>query len=50
MTQEERQLLLELLKKANSEGLLQIYQTEQTYEVDWCFEDNGFIYIRLGEE
>lgn len=36
MTQEEKELLLSLLKKANEDSLLNIYDNnEDTYEVTW---------------
>ena len=40
MTQEEKELLLSLLKKADEEGLVHIYDSnENTYEVTWIFLD-----------
>lgn len=50
MTQKENGLLLHLLEKAKEEGALQIYQTELTYDVVCCFEENGKVYIRIEEE
>lgn len=49
MNQEEKDLLLELLKKANYEDCLRVYMAEQEYEIDWCFIDNDKICIRIGE-
>jgi hypothetical protein len=40
MTQEEKELLLSLLKKADEDGLLHIYDKEENYhEVKWIFFD-----------
>lgn len=40
MTQEEKELLLELLKKADENSLLNIYDNQGNYyEVDWLFLD-----------
>lgn len=40
MTQEEKELLLELLKRVDEEGLLNIYDSQGNYyEVDWLFLD-----------
>lgn len=36
MTQEEKELLLELLKKADENGLLNVYDNQENYyEIDW---------------
>ena len=44
MTQEEKDKLLELLKKANEESLLSIYDAEENYyEVNWIFMDREII-------
>ena len=41
MTKEEKELLLQLLKKADESGLLHIYDKEEnTYEIDWLFLDS----------
>ena len=41
MTQEEKQLLLSLLKGANEDGLLHVYDNnENIYEVTWIFLDS----------
>ncbi len=41
MTQEENELLLSLLKKADSDGLLYVYDNvDNTYEVSWVSLDN----------
>ena len=40
MTREEKQLLLSLLKKADEDGLLHVYDNENTYEVTWIYLDN----------
>ena len=38
MTQEEKEQLLSLLKQANDEGLLHIYDSnDNIYEVDWLY-------------
>lgn len=43
MTQEDKELLLELLKRANEEGLLNIYDNQENYYgVDWLFLDTEF--------
>ena len=40
MTQEEKELLLQLIKKADEEGLLNIYDDEERHhEVKWIFLD-----------
>jgi len=40
MTEEEKKLLLQLIKKADEEGLLNIYDDEESYhEVKWIFLD-----------
>ena len=40
MTQEEKELLLQLIKKADEEGLLNIYDEEENHhEVKWIFLD-----------
>lgn len=40
MTQEEKELLLSLLEKANEDSLLNIYDNnENEYEVTWLFID-----------
>ena len=49
MTQEEKELLLELLQKANCEDSLRVYTTEQEYELEWCFIDNDKLCIRIEE-
>lgn len=41
MTQEEKELLVSLLKEANENNILDIYDDEENlYEVDWVFIDN----------
>ncbi len=41
MTQEDKELLLSLLKKANEDSLLHLYDNnENIYEVTWMFLDN----------
>lgn len=49
MTQEEIDKLLELLQKANEEGLLKIYdENKQLQEVDWIYGDyENFISINI---
>ena len=45
MTQEEKELLLSLLKKADENGLLHIYDNnENTYEVTCIYLDPVFHY------
>ena len=40
MTQEDKQTLLKLIKKAKEEGLLNIYDSQENYyKVDWIFLD-----------
>lgn len=49
MTQEDKDKLLKLLKKADEEGLLSIYDAEGTsYETDWIFMDSKII-IKIKE-
>lgn len=41
MTQEDKELLVSLLKEANENNILDIYDDEENiYEVDWVFIDN----------
>ena len=41
MTQEEKESLLSLLSKLNDDGLLNIYDDEDShYEIDWMFFDS----------
>ena len=41
MTQEEKDLLLSLLEKANQDSLLHIYDDkENIYNIDWLFIDD----------
>lgn len=41
MTQEEKELLLSLLKKADENGLLYVYDNnENTHEVTWIYLDS----------
>ena len=48
MIQEEKDLLLSLLKKADKENLLHIYDYDDTYYyVDWIFSDNNTINIKI---
>lgn len=49
MTQEEKELLLELLQKANCEYCLRVFTTEQEYELEWCFIDNDKLCIKIEE-
>lgn len=40
MTQEEKNLLLSLLERANQDSLLHIYDDkENIYDIDWLFMD-----------
>lgn len=49
MTQEEKDLLLSLLEKANQDSLLRIYDDkENIYDIDWLFID-GQICIKIKE-
>ena len=49
MTQEEKDLLLSLLKKANQDSLLHIYDDkENIYDIDWLFIDEQ-ICIKIKE-
>ena len=44
MTQLDKELLLHLLKKADEDGLLNIYdQEENHYAVDWMFLDSELV-------
>ena len=41
MTQEDKELLISLLNKADENSALHIYDNEENiYEVDWIFLDN----------
>ena len=41
MTQDEKELLLSLLKKAAEDGLLHVYDdNENTYEATWIYLDH----------
>lgn len=41
MTQEDKELLVSLLKKADENGVLHIYDNEENiYDVDWVFLDS----------
>ena len=41
MTQEQKELLLSLLSKADGENLLHVFDNEgNVYSVDWLFLDN----------
>ena len=49
MTQKEIDLLLSLLKKANQDSLLHIYDDkENIYDIDWIFRDEQ-ICIKIKE-
>ena len=49
MTQEDKELLLSLLKQADEEGLLHIYDSnENFYNVDWLYCDST-INIKIKE-
>ena len=40
MTQEDKELLVSLLKEADEKGMLDIYDKEENiYEVDWVYID-----------
>ena len=48
MTKEEKELLLQLLKKADESGLLHIYDKEENYhETEWIFLDGEGLYIKI---
>lgn len=41
MTQEEKQFLISLLRKADEDGLLHVYDdNENRYDVTWIYLDN----------
>ena len=47
MTQEDKELLVSLLKGASENNMLEMYDDEETiYEVDWVFID-GKICIKI---
>ena len=49
MSQEDKELLLSLLKRADENGLLHIYDNnENTYEVNWVYLDKE-ICIKIKE-
>lgn len=48
MTQEEKELLLSLLKKADEDGLLYVYDNnENIYEVTWVYLGDNEICIKI---
>ena len=48
MTQEEKELLLNLLLKLNEDGLLNVYDDEENYhEVNWIFFDREELYMKI---
>ena len=48
MNEKEKGLLLHLLKKANEEGLLNVYDCEDKYhEVEKVFLDKGELYFQI---
>ncbi len=48
MDEKEKELLLRLLEKANEEGLLNVYDSEENYHsVEWMFLDRGNIYFQI---
>ena len=47
MTQEEKELLLKLLLKLDEDGLLNIYDDENHYELNWAYIDRGELYIKI---
>lgn len=50
MTKEELDLLEKLLKKANENALIKMYdKDEQIYEIDYIFQDSGDICIKINE-
>lgn len=49
MTQEEKELLLLLLQKANKDSLIRVYDyDENLYDVDWIYLEDE-IYIKIKE-
>jgi len=50
MTQEEIDLLLSLLRKANEEGCIRIYdENENFYEPSWAFAYNDRVMLKIKE-
>lgn len=50
MTEIELNNLLELLQKANKESLVDISNySDNIYSIDWIFDDNGKIIIKIME-
>lgn len=48
MTPEEKEILLSLLQKLNEDGLLNIYDDEESHhEVEWIFFDKGALQIKI---
>ncbi len=48
MTQEDKDLLLSLILKADENGLLQIYDEEENYhEAEWIFFDGDKLCIKI---
>lgn len=48
MDEKEKELLLHLLKKANEEGLLNVYDCEENYhKVEWIFLDKSELYVKI---
>ena len=48
MDEKEKELLLHLLEKANEEGLLNVYDSEEKYHsVEWMFLDRGEIHFQI---
>lgn len=49
MTQEDKELLLSLLKKADEEGLVHIYDSNQDdFKITWIFLDDE-IFIKISK-
>lgn len=49
MTQEEKNLLLSLLQKANKDNLIRVYDYDKNiYDVDWIYLDDE-IYMKIKE-
>ena len=50
MTPEEKKLLLNLLSRLNENGLLHIYDDDESHhEVNWMFFDNEELCIKIKE-
>ena len=51
MTKEEFNKLLKLFEKAKEEGIITIYDKNEDYHyIDYVFEDNGELFIKIKSE